>query len=141
MAENQKQPELWKSRFINFHLYSKYPQVLSLVDSVLDEVIAHIKHRDKPKRIHTAKLKNSLSLALFNLYSLHKANPKKYVAYPRNPNGFQRTRYKLHSIGFDVFVKVVDTLEELGYIESHLGFHDKDFGISELRKLLFQQDQ
>ena len=129
MTENQKQPELWKSRSINFHLYSKYPQVLSLVDSVLDEVITHIKHRDKPKRIHTAKLKNSLSLALLNLYSLHKANPKKYVAYPRNPNGFQRTRYKRHSIGFDVFVKVVDTLEELGYIESHLGFHDKDFGI------------
>ena len=129
MAENQKQPELWKSRFINFHLYSKYPQVLSLVDSVLDEVIAHIKHKDKPKRIHTEKLKNSLSLALLNLYSLHKANPKKYVAYPRNPNGFQRTRYKRHSIGFDVFVKVVDTLEELGYIENHLGFYNKDFGI------------
>ena len=129
MAENQKQPELWKSRFINFHLYSKYPQVLSLVDSVLDDVIAHIKHRDKPKRTHTGKLKNSLSLALLNLYSLHKANPKKYVAYPRNPNGFQRTRYKRHSIGFDVFVKVVDTLEELGYIDNHLGFYDKDFGI------------
>ena len=123
MTENQKQPELWKSRSINFHLTSRYPQVLSLVDSVLVELITHIKNRDNPKRIHTQKLKNSLSLALLNLYSLHKVNRKKYVAYPRNPNGFQRTRYKRHSIGFDVFIRVVDTLEELGYIENHLGLH------------------
>jgi len=129
MTENQTKPELWKSRSINFHLYSKYPQVLSLVDSVLDEVIFHIKHRDKPKRIHTEKLKNSLSLLLLNLYSLHKVNRKKYVAYPRNPDGFQRTRYKKHNIGFDVFINVVDTLDELGYLESHLGYYIKELGI------------
>ena len=129
MTENQKQPELWKSRSINFHLTSRYPQVLSLVDSVLVELITHIKNRDNPKRIHTQKLKKSLSLLLLNLYSLHKVNRKKYVAYPRNPNGFQRTRYKKHNIGFDVFIKVADTLIELGYIENHLGFYKKDFGI------------
>ena len=62
MAEDQSKLELWKSRGINFHLTSRYPQVLSLVDTLLYEVIAHIKNRDNPKRIHTAKLKKSLSL-------------------------------------------------------------------------------
>ena len=119
MAKDQVKPELWKSRSINFHLTSRYPQVLSLVDSVLVELITHIKNRDNPKRIHTEKLKKSLSLLLLNLYSLHKVNRKKYLAYPRNPNGFQRTRYKKHNIGFNVFIKVVDTLEELGYIVLH----------------------
>ena len=126
----KKDLQLWNSRAINFHLYSKYPQVLALVDSVLDEVIAHIKHRDNPKRIHTDKYRDSLLLALLNLYSVYKVNPKKYIAYSRNPGGFQRTRYKRHNIGYDVFIKkVINSLDELGYIESHLGFHDKDFGI------------
>jgi len=128
MSEDQAKPELWKSRSINFHLTSRYPQVVSLVDTLLDEVIAHIKNRDNPKRIHTAKLKKSLSLLLLNLYSLHKVNRKKYVGYPRNPDGFQRTRYKKHNVGFDVFKNVVDTIGELGYLESHLGFYDKEFG-------------
>ena len=61
MAEDEVKLELWKSRGINFHLTSRYPQVLSLVDKLLDEVIAHIKNRDNPKRIHTSKLKKSLS--------------------------------------------------------------------------------
>lgn len=131
----KKELELWKSRAINFHLYSKYPQVLSLVNSLLDEVIAHIKHRDKPKRIHTDKYRDSLSLALLNLYSFYQANPKRYIAYSRNPGGFQRTRYKRHNIGFDVFVKVVDTLEELGYIENHLGYYDKVFKIGKRSRM------
>ncbi|MDA9319786.1 hypothetical protein N9Q65_02655 [Candidatus Thioglobus sp.] len=129
MAENQENPELWNSRSINFHLTSRYPQVLSLVDTLLDEVIAHIKRRDNPMRIHTAKLKKSLSLVLLNLYSLHKVNRKKYVAYPRNPGGFERTRYKKHNVGFDVFKNVIDTLDELGYLESHLGYYIKEIGI------------
>ena len=129
MAEDEAKLELWKSRGINFHLTSRYPQVLSLVDKLLDEVIAHIKNRDNPKRIHTSKLKKSLSLLLLNLYSLHKVNRKKYVGYPRNPDGFQRTRYKKHNVGFDVFKNVVDTIGELGYLESHLGYYIKEFGI------------
>ena len=129
MAKDQVKPELWKSRSINFHLTSRYPQVPSLVDTLLDEVIAHIKRRDNKKRIHTAKLQKSLSLVVLNLYSLHKVNRKKYIAYPRNPGGFERTRYKKHNVGFDVFKNVVDTLDELGYLESHLGFHDKRIGI------------
>ncbi len=128
--DTKKDLKLWKSRVINFHLYSKYPQVLSLVDSLLDEIIAHIKHRDKPKRVHTDKYRDSLSLALLNLYSVYQANPKRYIAYSRSPGGFQSTRYKRHNIGYDVFIKkVINSLDELGYIESHLGFHDKDFGI------------
>ena len=129
MAENQANPELWNSRSINFHLTSRYPQVLSLVDFLLDEVIAHIKRRDKPKRIHTAKLKKSLSLVVLNIFSLHKVNRKKYVGYPRNPGGFERTRYKKHNVGFDVFKNVIDTLDELGYLESHLGYYIKEIGI------------
>lgn len=129
MAENQANPELWRSRSINFHLTSRYPQVEALIDLLLDEVIAHIKSRDNPKRIHTAKLKKSLSLVVLNLYSLHKVNRKKYVGYPRNPGGFQRTRYKRHNVGFDVFIKVIDTLDELGYLESHLGYYEKEIGI------------
>jgi hypothetical protein len=129
MAKDQTKPEPWNSRGINFHLTSRYPQVEALIDSLLDEVIAHIKNRDNPKRIHTAKLKKSLSLIVLNLYSLHKVNRKKYVGYPRNPGGFQRTRYKRHNVGFDVFKNVIDTLEELGYLESHLGFYVKEIGI------------
>jgi len=129
MAENQENPELWNSRSINFHLTSRYPQVEFLVDTLLDEVIAHIKRRDKPKRMHTTKLKKSLSLVVLNLYSLHKVNRKKYVAYPRNPGGFEKTRYKKHNVGFDVFKNVVDTLDELGYLESHLGYYVKEIGI------------
>jgi len=129
MAENQENPELWNSRSINFHLTSRYPQVEFLVDTLLDEVIAHIKRRDKPKRMHTTKLKKSLSLVVLNLYSLHKVNRKKYVGYPRNPGGFERTRYKKHNVGFDVFKNVIDTLDELGYLESHLGYYVKEIGI------------
>lgn len=72
MAENQENPELWKSRGINFHLTSRYPQVEALIDSLLDEVIAHIKSRDNPKRIHTAKLKKSLSLCTVYVHLLIK---------------------------------------------------------------------
>ena len=129
MAEDKSKLEIWNSRSINFHLTSRYPQVLSLVDTLLDEVIAHIKNRDNPKRIHTEKLKKSLTLVVLNLYSLHKVNRKKYVGYPRNPDGFQRRRYKKHNVGFDVFINVVDTLDELGYLESHLGYYIKEFGI------------
>ena len=57
MTKDQTKPEPWNSRGINFHLTSRYPQVEALIVSLLDEVIAHIKSRDNPKRIHTANNK------------------------------------------------------------------------------------
>lgn len=128
--ENKKDLELWNSREINFHLCSKYPQVLSLVDLLLDKLVKHIKQRDNLQRLHTKKIRASLSLVVLNLYSLYQSNPKKYLAYSRNPGGYKRTRYKQHDIGYDIFIKkIVDSLEELGYIESNLGFYDKEFRI------------
>jgi len=127
--------ELWNSKALNFHYCSKYPQVLELVDLILDELISHIVSSENPKRIHKDKLQDNLSLVIINLFSAYTINPNKYIAYHRSPAAFQKTRYKKHNIGYDVFVKVVNTLEATGYIENHLGFYDREFGIGKISRM------
>jgi hypothetical protein len=127
--------ELWNSRALNFHYYSKYPQLLELINSILGELVGLLKNRSDTQRIHKVKLQSSLSLAIINLYSAHNINPDKYVAYPRNPGGFKKTRYKRHNVGYDVFVKVVNTLEATGYIENHLGFYDRFSGTGRISRM------
>jgi len=119
---------LWDSKPINFHLRSQYEQVSTIVDLMLDEVIECIKENSNSKRVHTDKIRASLVIVLLNLFSAYLSNKKKYIAYPRSPGGYKKSRYMNNNIGYDILVKkVVDVLEILGYISNHMGFYDNRF--------------
>jgi hypothetical protein len=45
-----------------------------------------------------------------------------YLAVPRGSGDYSTSRYNSNNIGFNVFIKVFDTLTKLKYIEYHRGF-------------------
>ena len=125
MNERLSKEELSNSKAINLHLCSEYKQVDGLIEALLIEVINHFKCDENTKRIHKSKLKKCLTVLLLNLLSVYLADTRKYLAYSRSSSRFKKSRYQKNNIGYDIFLKAVDTLIKLGYIKSHLGFYDK----------------
>jgi len=56
-----------------------------------------------------------------------KAN--KYLAYSRDANWFNKSRYKSKQLGYDVYINIVNTLIELKYVTNNKGFYDGIIGM------------
>jgi len=87
-------------------------------------VLKEIKPSLKLERFNKTKYKSNLKVLLLNLFVTYSVSPKMYLAVARGFGDYSTSRYNSNNIGYKVFVRLVDSLSELGYIEYHRGHFD-----------------
>ena len=115
-----KAAELKHSKPLKDSLWSEFEEVDNLVSVVLKE----IKPSLKVERFNKTKYKSNLKVLLLNLFVTYSVSPKMYLAVARGFGDYSTSRYNSNNIGYKVFVRLVDSLSELGYIEYHRGHFD-----------------
>ena len=112
-------------RPIDLCRWSEAPAVSAAVDELAFEVLGTRAARRTrwPQRI------THLRIALLNLYHHHYALHGAFTAYPRNNMSYDGLVPRYNPRGVTRrFVKVIDGLAELGYIEHFTGFDDRKAG-------------
>jgi len=114
------------SRPLDVHKWSDYPEVKEAADAIYEE-LAGLKsfngNRDKNRR--------NLRVVLIDLFHRHQTDPKGYIGYSRNSSKYSGSeRYNKLHIGYRPLIRVINGLDELGYIEGKKGFLDKRSGKS-----------
>jgi len=115
-----KSARLKHSKPLKDSLWSEFEEVDNLVSAVLKE----IKSALKVERFNKTKYKSNLKVLLLNLFVTYSVSPKMYLAVARGFGDYSTSRYNSNNIGYKVFVRLVDSLSELGYIEYHRGHFD-----------------
>ena len=115
-----KAAELKHSKPLKDSLWSEFEEVDNLVSVVLEEIRSAL----KVERFNKTKYKSNLKVLLLNLLVTYSVSPKMYLAVPRGSGDYSTSRYNSNNIGYKVFVRLVDILSELGYIEYHRGYFD-----------------
>ena len=115
-----KSSRLKHSKPLKDSLWSEFEEVDNLVSAVLKE----IKPSLKLERFNKTKYKSNLKVLLLNLFVTYSVSPKMYLAVARGFGDYSTSRYNSNNIGYKVFVRLVDSLSELGYIEYHRGHFD-----------------
>ena len=113
-----KSARLKHSKPLKDSLWSEFKEVDNLVSVVLKE----IKSALKVERFNKTKYKSNLKVLLLNLLVTYSVSPKMYLAVARGFGDYSTSRYNSNNIGYKVFVRLVDILSELGYIEYHRGY-------------------
>ena len=108
-----KAAELKHSKPLKDSLWSEFEEVDNLVSVVLKE----IKSALKVERFNKTKYKSNLKVLLLNLFVTYSVSPKMYLAVARGAGNYSTSRYNSNNIGYKVFVKLVNILSKLGYIE------------------------
>jgi len=115
-----KSAELKHSKPLKDSLWSGFEEVDNLVSVVLEVVRPSL----KVERFNKTKYKSNLKVLLLNLFVTYSVSPKMYLAVARGFGDYSTSRYNSNNIGYKVFVRLVDILSELGYIEYHRGYFD-----------------
>ena len=104
--------ELDNSRPLDVHKWSEYPEVNQAVNHIYSEFVA----LDKIKDDDDEKFKKHLKVVILDLYVCYLSDPVKFIGYPRNNNKLENDRYNQLFINVRQLRKVVDWLDELGYL-------------------------
>ena len=106
-------------------LWSEAEEVDNLVSTIVEKVKSHL----GLQRFSHSKYSTNTKVLLLNLFVTREVKSNKYLAYSRDSNWFTQSRYMSSNIGYDAFIKIVDTLIELKYITNHKGFYDGIVGM------------
>ncbi|QXE88115.1 hypothetical protein KP003_06875 [Geomonas nitrogeniifigens] len=108
--------ELNNSTLFDVHRWSEYPEVIALRGQMLEK----LGFKGTKKEI------NHVTVVLLNLYYAYCLDPEMWVLYSRDRNDFnQGQRYNQLFIKYDILIRTVDGLIELGYVDNVNGFHDR----------------
>ena len=109
------------------HRWSDYPEVNNVVDSLFDEVKALRKSKGK-RIVDVSKVKKSLKVIILDLWVAHKLSTNPYRAISKNKSDFRKeSRYNRIFLKYDYFVKAINDLHELDYINQKLGIYYKNY--------------
>lgn len=106
------------SRPIDVHRWSDYPEVDVMVNRVVGELEAVIPDQLKRNR---NKYVNNVKVVLLDLYVAFLQGDDMWIGFPRKRANQQNLRFrKLHISGL-MIMRVIDSLEELGYVRTVMG--------------------
>ncbi|MBT6360174.1 MAG: hypothetical protein HOJ52_04845 [Candidatus Thioglobus sp.] len=106
-------------------LWSDAEEVDNLVNIIVKKVKSHL----SLKRFSQSKYSSNTKVILLNLFVTREVKSNKYLAYSRDANWSNDSRYRSSNIGYDVYISIVDTLIELKYVTNHKGFYDGIVGM------------
>jgi hypothetical protein len=120
--------ELLNSRPLDIHRWSDHPQVDALVGRLVSDII-EVSSRQRER--DPEKLTNHVKVIVLDLYMGHQVDPEMYVGYSRRARDYShKSRYNELGISYRFLRRVIDALmdEQLGYIEHHIGFKNRESG-------------
>ena len=127
-SDKEKAEALNNSRPFDVHRWSDFPEVNAAVNR-LHEALNGLEHF---KGLKSATKRNVKTVVL-DLYVAWLVDPTMYVAYHRSKSAYKQWRYNELHISF-VLVAIIDALEELGFVESWLGY-SSEYGRSHLSRM------
>ena len=108
------------SRPLTVHRVSDYPEIKKVLNDLFVELSKLL------GRISVDKTRKFLNLVVLDLFVAYKTDPDLYVGYSR-----AKDKYRPGTLNHSFFLRyrplmrVIDGLDELGYLENHRGFYDR----------------
>ncbi len=106
-------------------LWSEAKEVDNLTSTIVNKVKSHL----GLQRFSGPKYNSNAKVILLNLFVTRKVKSSKYLAYSRDSNWFNESRYRSANAGYDVYIKIVDALIELEYVTNNKGFYNGSTGM------------
>jgi hypothetical protein len=106
-------------------LWSEAEEVDNLTNTVVDKVKSHL----GLQRFSRSKYSSNTKVILLNLFVTREVRSNKYLAYSRDANWFNESRYRSANVGYDVYINIVDALIELKYVTNNKGFYNGSTGM------------
>ena len=123
--EPQTVNTLDNSRPLDVHRWSEYPEVKHATKELCEKL-----------ELSTDKEKKHCRVILLDLYHCHLTDPEKYIGVSLNSRSYEMDeRYNKLHIKYDILERVVDRLQNSGYIEFHIGFNDRVRGIGKQTRI------
>lgn len=116
------------SRPLDVCLFSNYKEV----DKALNIIISDVKNDigDSFNR-YKNKYKKCIKTVILNVFEAWKRHKDLYISYSRDSSRYQPgNRYRNLFITYKPFIRVIDSLIKIGYIENVLGYYDRVAGKS-----------
>jgi len=121
------------SRPLDVHRISEHTSVNKIINVVYGELKSSHHVKKSPKK----RFLKHLKAVVLDLYVGYLSDPDLYIGYPRGKSGYSKdSRLGKLFFGYRPMIRVVDGLEDLGYLENHIGFQDlsRDFSrVSRMR--------
>ena len=119
-----KGKKLSNSKSVIDALWSEAEEVENLTNTIVDKVKSHL----SLQRFSRSKYSSNAKVILLNLFVTREVKSNKYLAYSRDANWFNESRYRSDNVSYDVYIKIVDMLIELKYVTNNKGFYDGIIG-------------
>lgn len=114
------------SKPINLWLTSDSTIYQRLVLLLRKEIEHELKANHGVTRFKAKESEDAINHILADLFVTCSSEPKRYIAFSRNKIWYSvSNRYQPKRFAFSPFVKVIDALTSLGYLDSIKGVHDK----------------
>ena len=121
--------------FFRPHLKIKEPVFeKALTEQVLLLILNRL--RKNKSSVHKVSAKRFLSALLANLFAAHVTHKQHYLAISRSKNDYDSaSRYKTFKYGYSIVVAVLDALIDEGLLKQHIGFKDRETGLSRYSRI------
>lgn len=114
---------------LDVYKVSKHPNVKFLTTSLFKELMESGLYQRKPNKGGQSKVRSYVQLILLNAYNAHLYDEEMYIGYSRAESSYKKdSRYNKLFVSYSTFLKVIDKLTELGYIENIPGFRNRNTG-------------
>lgn len=125
------------SKPINLWYTSDSTEYQKLVVQLMVAIEAELKANHGITRFGKPDHEEALFHTLADLFVTYKSDNKRYLAFSRDKLWYSiNTRYQPKKFAFKPFIKVVDALDSLGYVESTKGFQDRNTGNSRTARMI-----
>lgn len=123
--------ELDNKAFIDFYLGSNSEQMQNAITGLVVE----LRTTTAASGGHTAGLTRALTVLIANMISNYAADPLRYTAYRSHHNGYPSQRYNPLLAKWRGMERVIDGLEELGYVFDVKGHQHPEYGTGYISRI------
>lgn len=123
ISNQDKGERLNHSVLFDVHRWSEYPEV----NAAISHLFAILKY-EASLTVQDKKGQKFLKIIVIDLLANWYRDPELYSAIHRGKSHYTKlaTRYNKLFFKYDVMIKLLDALFELGFMEQHLGIHSSD---------------
>lgn len=137
-AEVSTQRTAERSRPLDVHRWSDYPELRNCLSGLVAEIEANENRQRRRTASGTKRLREAVRCLVLDLYVAWATDPELQVGVARGKSKFSASsRYKALFLSYDHFITAFNGLRDLGYlVVRHEGFNDKRTGIGRVSRVI-----